>query len=148
MKCLITHSAACPDSFGCMGTGQIFHSGRRYRERRQLKGKKTACESRKPDYKTGNHWCILPDLYDLTGNGQVIPGMYESTVMEDRYTYTGGSTVGGAVVYDGDMFLYSHHATDPCAGFSANAFDLVRLTSIGMRIGTQKSGTPVNKLPS
>lgn len=33
-----------------------------------------------------------------------------------RYTFTGGSTTGGAVLYDDGKFLYSHHATDPCTG--------------------------------
>ena len=56
-----------------------------------------------------------------------IPGMYEETDIPGRYTYTGGSTAGGAIVYDGDRFLYSHHATDPCSGLLVNAFDLVRL---------------------
>ncbi|MCI6003829.1 MAG: virulence-associated E family protein [Allisonella histaminiformans] len=77
-----------------------------------------------------------------------IPGMYEETAMPGRYTYTGGSTVGGAIVYDGDMFLYSHHATDPCSGQLVNAFDLVRLHMFGDRDNEAKEGTPVNKLPS
>ena len=45
-----------------------------------------------------------------------LPGVYEETAARGRYTYTGGSTVGGAIVYDNDLFLYSHHATDPCSG--------------------------------
>ena len=77
-----------------------------------------------------------------------IPGMYEETAMPGRYTYTGGSTVGGAVVYDGDMFLYSHHATDPCSGLLVNAFDLVRLHMYGDKDQEAKEGTPNNKLPS
>ncbi|MCO7171556.1 virulence-associated E family protein [[Clostridium] scindens] len=77
-----------------------------------------------------------------------IPGMYEETAAPGRYTYTGGSTVGGAVVYDGDMFLYSHHATDPCSGLLVNAFDLVRLHMYGERDREAKEGTPANKLPS
>lgn len=77
-----------------------------------------------------------------------IPGMYEETIISGRYTYTGGSTVGGAVVYDGDMFLYSHHATDPCSGLLVNAFDLVRLHVYGDKDREAKEGTPVNKLPS
>lgn len=40
-----------------------------------------------------------------------IPGVYESAG-NDRYTFTGGSTVGGAVVYE-NKFIYSHHATAP-----------------------------------
>jgi len=79
---------------------------------------------------------------------QFIPGMYEETSLPNRYTYTGGSTVGGAVVYDGDMFLYSHHATDPCSGQLVNAFDLIRLHAYGDRDQDAKEGTPVNKLPS
>ena len=75
-----------------------------------------------------------------------IPGMYEETAAPGRYTYTGGSTVGGAVVYDGDLFLYSHHATDPCSGLLVNAFDLIRLHMYGDR--ETKEGTPANKLPS
>lgn len=77
-----------------------------------------------------------------------IPGMYEETAVPGRYTYTGGSTAGGAVVYDGDLFLYSHHATDPCSGLLVNAFDLVRLHLYGDRDTEAKEGTPANKLPS
>ena len=77
-----------------------------------------------------------------------IPGMYEATAVPGRYTYTGGTTTGGAVVYDGDMFLYSHHATDPCSGQLVNAFDLVRLHMFGDRDNEAKDGTPFNKLPS
>ncbi|WP_434310186.1 VapE domain-containing protein [Hominifimenecus sp. rT4P-3] len=77
-----------------------------------------------------------------------LPGMYEETATPGRYTYTGGSTVGGAVIYDGDLFLYSHHATDPCSGQLVNAFDLVRLHMYGDRDAEAKEGTPVNKLPS
>lgn len=77
-----------------------------------------------------------------------LPGMYEPTDIPGRYTYTGGSTTGGAVVYDGDMFLYSHHATDPCSGQLVNAFDLVRLHLYGDMDADAKDGTPTNKLPS
>ncbi len=77
-----------------------------------------------------------------------IPGAYEETALPGRYTYMGGSTSGGAVVYDGDRFLYSHHATDPCSGQLVNAFDLVRLHLYGDRDREAKEGTPANKLPS
>ena len=77
-----------------------------------------------------------------------LPGMYEATSTPGRYTYTGGTTAGGAIVYDGDLFLYSHHATDPCSGQLVNAFDLVRLHMYGDRDQESKEGTPVNKLPS
>lgn len=65
-----------------------------------------------------------------------------------RYTYTGGSTVGGAVVYDNGAFLYSHHATDPASGQLSNSFDLVRLHLFGDQDDEALPGTPVNRLPS
>ncbi|MEB1809045.1 MAG: virulence-associated E family protein, partial [Bacillaceae bacterium] len=65
-----------------------------------------------------------------------------------RYTFVGGSTVGGAVIYDDGLFLYSHHATDPCSGRLVNAFDLVRLHKYGEQDDEAKPDTPVNKLPS
>ncbi len=77
-----------------------------------------------------------------------IPGMYEETDIPGRYTYTGGTTAGGAIVYDGDRFLYSHHATDPCSGLLVNAFDLVRLHKYGELDDEAKEGTPVSKMPS
>lgn len=87
--------------------------------------------------------------YSLTeAMEKFIPGMYEETAIPGRYTYTGGSTVGGAVVYDGDKFLFSHHATDPCSGQLVNAFDLIRLHLYGDLDADAKEGTPNNKLPS
>ena len=77
-----------------------------------------------------------------------IPGMYDPTDVPGRYTYTGGTTTGGAIVYDGDLFLYSHHATDPCSGQLVNAFDLVRLHLFGDRDNEAKEDTPTNRLPS
>ena len=77
-----------------------------------------------------------------------IPGMYEPTEDANRYTYTGGSTAGGAVIYDGDLFLFSHHATDPCSGQLVNAWDLIRLHMYGDRDDDAKEGTPTAKMPS
>ncbi len=77
-----------------------------------------------------------------------IPGMYEETAIPGRYSYTGGETTGGAIVYDGDLFLYSHHSHDPCCNQLVNAFDMVRLHMFGDQDGEAKEGTPVNKLPS
>lgn len=65
-----------------------------------------------------------------------------------RYTYTKGSTAGGAVVYDNGAFLYSHHATDPAGGQLTNAFDLVRLHLFGDLDDDAKPDTPNNRLPS
>ena len=77
-----------------------------------------------------------------------IPLAYTATDKDDRLTYTGGSTVAGAVVYEGGLFLYSHHATDPCSGQLVNAFDLVRLHLYGGQDSGVKPGTPTNRMPS
>jgi predicted P-loop ATPase len=66
----------------------------------------------------------------------------------DRYTFTGGSTAGGAVVYNDGAFLYSHHATDPAGGKLSNAFDLVRLHRFGELDDDAKPDTPSNRMPS
>ena len=65
-----------------------------------------------------------------------------------RYTFTGGSTTGGAVVYDEGRYLCSHHATDPVDERGVNAFDLVRLHLYGADDFDAVPGTPVNRLPS
>lgn len=78
-----------------------------------------------------------------------LPGIY--TTVDDgsgRLTFIGGSTTGGAIIYDDGQFLYSHHATDPCSGRLVNAFDLVRLHKFGDQDDDAKPGTPTNKLPS
>lgn len=65
-----------------------------------------------------------------------------------RYTYAGGSTSGGLVIYESGKFAYSHHGTDPVSGKLCNSFDLVRLHMFGDRDDEASAGTPVNRLPS
>lgn len=80
---------------------------------------------------------------------ELIPGVYIPVdTADDRYTFVGGSTTGGAVVYDDGRFLFSHHATDPCGGRLVNAFDLVRLHKFGDKDDSAAPGTPVGRLPS
>lgn len=80
---------------------------------------------------------------------EFLPGVYEPVDNgEDRYTFTGGSTTGGAVVYDDGKFLYSHHATDPAGGKLVNAFDLVRLHRFSDLDDEAKDGTPTIRMPS
>ncbi len=86
--------------------------------------------------------------YDIvTAMELFIPGTYESCT-DGRFTYTEGSTVGGAVLYDDGRFLYSHHATDPCCDRLCNAFDMVRLHKFGDEDADADPDTPVNNLPS
>lgn len=66
-----------------------------------------------------------------------------------RYTYTGGTTTGGAVIEEGGLFLYSHHGSDPCADQLVNAFDLVREHSFGhLDQKIDREHTPVTQWPS
>ena len=77
-----------------------------------------------------------------------LPDVYEPTTQPDRWTFAGGSTYGGVVIYE-DTWAYSHHGTDPCGGKLCNAFDLVRLHLYGdLDAKTDTETTPVNKLPS
>lgn len=87
--------------------------------------------------------------YDIiTAIQTFLPGVYEPTDDQTRWTFVEGSTTGGAVIYDDGKFLYSHHATDPCSGRLVNAFDLVRLHKFGDQDDDAKPDTPTNRLPS
>lgn len=76
-----------------------------------------------------------------------IPGIYEEAG-QGRYTYTAGTTTGGAVLYDDEKFLYSHHSTDPCGGHLVNAWDMVRIHRFAGMDAESAPDTPPNKLPS
>ena len=67
---------------------------------------------------------------------------------DGRYTYTGGSTANGLVVYEDGIFAYSHHATDPAGGKLCNAFDLVRCHLFGELDKDSLPDTPPGRLPS
>ena len=77
-----------------------------------------------------------------------IPDAYEIHEGSNRLTYKGGSTFGGAILYEDGLFLYSHHATDPTSMKLCNAFDLIRIHKFGELDIEAKEGTPVNKMPS
>ena len=73
---------------------------------------------------------------------------YTQCDVPNRYTYTEGSTAAGLVVYDGDLFAFSNHSTDPAGGMLCNAFDLVRVHLFGMKDEDEPENTPVHLLPS
>jgi hypothetical protein len=72
---------------------------------------------------------------------------YTPTATEGRWTYADGSRPEGAVVYDDDTKLHSHHDTDPARGQS-NAFDLVRAHRFHSLDATASPGVAVTELPS
>ncbi|MDR1015700.1 MAG: virulence-associated E family protein [Coriobacteriales bacterium] len=77
---------------------------------------------------------FLPDVYAEAGEG--------------RYTYRGGSSWGGLVVYGDGKWAYSNHATDPAGGRLVNSFDLLRLHRWGGTDAGAEEGAPVMSLPS
>ncbi|MCI8388997.1 MAG: virulence-associated protein E [Clostridiales bacterium] len=110
---------------------------------------KLAVKQGDPESKSGivGAFCRTYDI--RRAMDELLPGIYESVDnIPDRYTYLGGSTTGGAVLYEGGKFLYSHHATDPCSGKLVNAFDLVRLHKFGDRDDNIQVCMPSNRLPS
>ncbi|WP_295216390.1 virulence-associated E family protein [Ruminococcus sp.] len=91
-------------------------------------------------------FCRIYDVYKVIA--EILPDKYIVCDTGDRYTYAGGTTTGGAVVYEGGKFLFSHHAHDPAGGKLCNAFDLMRLHLFGDKDDDAKPDTPTNKLPS
>lgn len=67
---------------------------------------------------------------------------------EPRFTYEGGTTYNGAIVYDEGLYLYSHHGSDPCADMEVNAFDLVRLHKFDKLDDTDEMDKPITKRAS
>lgn len=111
--------------------------------------KRLAARQGDPEEKQGviGAFCRTYDV--LQAMDAFLPGVYEPVPgFDDRYTYTGGSTTGGAIIYDGGKFLFSHHATDPCGGRLVNSFDMVRLHKFGDQDDDAAPGTPTNRLPS
>lgn len=68
-------------------------------------------------------FCRAHSIHDILDT--TLAEIYHPSEDDNRYTYAGGSTTGGLVIYD-DKYAYSHHATDPAGGKLCNAFDLVR----------------------
>lgn len=115
----------------------------------QNKFTKLAVKQGDPESKNGvvGAFCRTYDINRAMD--ELLPGIYEPVDnMPGRYTYLGGSTTGGAVLYDNGKFLYSHHATDPCGGRLVNAFDLVRLHKFADKDDEATAGAPTNRLPS
>lgn len=72
---------------------------------------------------------------------------YQPCADPGRYTFTGGSTAAGVVLYE-DKFSFSHHATDPASGQLCNAWDLVRLHKYAILDADSDPETPVSSRPS
>jgi len=132
----------------------MYKDWRNYREWPQVPGhedkqRAALAKQQDPAEKEGviGAFCRTYSIYDVME--KFLPGVYDPIPgMDDRFTFAGGTTTGGAIVYGDGKFLYSHHATDPCSGQLVNAFDLLRLHKFGDLDAEAKDGTPTNKLPS
>ena len=115
---------------------------------KELKAKVLLSKQADPTTKPGivGAFCRTYDI--RAALDKFLPNAYDDTEHDDRLTYTGGTTVAGAVLYDDGKFLYSHHATDPCSGQLVNAFDLIRLHKFADADKESKENTPTNRLPS
>ena len=92
-------------------------------------------------------FCRSYDIYEAIE--KYIPDAYEPHGNDSsRMTYTGGSTSAGAIIYEGDVFLYSNHATDPCSKTLCNAFDMVRRHMFGHLDSNAEENTPPVTMPS
>lgn len=109
--------------------------------------RKAKDKAQNPTEKTGivGAFCRSYSITDVIT--QYIPDEYEIGTVKDRFTYTHGTTVNGAVLYD-NHFLFSHHEKDPVSGNLVNAFDLVRIHKFGYLDEDAKEGTPNHKTPS
>ncbi len=109
---------------------------------------RTASKQGDPEAKQGviGAFCRVYDIEKAMET--FLPNVYTACDIEGRFTYSEGSTAGGAVLYDDGKFLYSHHATDPCGGVLVNAFDMVRLHKFGASDEDALPDTPTNRLPS
>lgn len=85
----------------------------------------TAGKQEDPTEKRGiiGAFCRAHTITDVLEH--ILSDRYTPTEQDDRFTFIGGSTTGGLVLYS-DKYAFSHHATDPAGGKLCNAFDLVR----------------------
>lgn len=91
-------------------------------------------------------WCQTYSITDILTTflaDEYVPGSKEG-----RWTHVGGTAGDGAIVYGDDLWLYSHHQTDPGTGQSLNAWDLVRVHKFGHLDAKTSPTVQINNKPS
>jgi predicted P-loop ATPase len=116
--------------------------------RQQSVIKKSAEKQADPTTKDGviGAFCRAYSITEVLGT--FLSDVYVPCDIEGRYTFLGGSTSGGLIIYDNDLFAFSHHGTDPISGKLVNAFDLVRVHKFGAQDDGVEENTPPSKRPS
>lgn len=79
---------------------------------------------------------------------EFLSDVYVECDVPNRYTYKNGTSTAGLVVYEGGLFAYSHHGTDPTSGMLTNAYDLVRIHKFGHLDDDVEENVKINNLPS
>ena len=108
--------------------------------------KRTTAKQQDPTEKKGIVGAFCRAYTITEAISQFIP-TYVPSGEPNRYTYTGGSTSAGVVVYE-DKYSYSHHATDPASGQTLNAWDLVRVHRFHDMDADCAVDTPTSSRPS
>lgn len=100
-----------------------------------------------PTEKTGivGAWCRAWPITELID--KLMADVYERSRSRDHYTYIGGTTSGGLVVYD-DKWAYSYHSHDPVCGQLVNAWDLFRIHRFGDQDADVREETRQSRRPS
>jgi hypothetical protein len=95
-------------------------------------------------------FCRAYDVYDVIE--KFLSDIIVATDQDERFEYRDSEGVGGMVVYEDGLFIYSHHGTDPHSDLLLNAFDLLRLHKFDPdgkeRNGEDAKTTTVTKLKS
>jgi len=99
----------------------------------EKKLRETADKAEDPTEKDGpvGYFCRAYDVETAIEHFNLPYVRVDESSAKPRYSYTEGTTVNGAEVQDGGLFLYSHHGSDPCSDMLVNAFDLVRIHKFG-----------------
>lgn len=79
---------------------------------------------------------------------EFLPDIYAPGTIKNRYTYLGGTSTNGLIIYDNGQTAYSNHSTDPAGEQHLTAFDIVRIHKFGDLDTDTTPETPINKLPS
>jgi len=91
-------------------------------------------------------FCRTRDVHQAIAD--FLADVYEGTDQPNRYTFKGGSTSAGLVVYNQGRFAFSNHGTDPASEQLCNAWDLVRIHKFGGADTEKDVDLPINQKPS
>lgn len=90
----------------------------------------------------------VPEAIDKFLPGVFVESDAPTMTSDARYKYVNSEGGPGAVLYDGGLFLYSHHGSDPYSDRLLNAWDLVRLHLYGEEDDDDEEYERISDAPS